>query len=117
MMESGKTGGGYAARASGPGVLVNSAYQRVDPDADLTAARPRPPATDPRSALHRRPTKTVGDQLFTTAPAAVVRPCTVKRCYLGGLLASGPPQAFGGAVRARMIRAWRCRRITGRSNS
>jgi hypothetical protein len=28
----------------------------------------------------RRPTKTVGDQLLTTAPAAVVRPCTVKRC-------------------------------------
>lgn len=43
-------------------------------------------------------------------------PVHSEAVYLGGLLTSGPPQAFGGAVRARMIRTWRCRRITGRSN-
>ena len=31
-------------------------------------------------------------------------------------LASGPPQSSGGVVRARMIRTWRRRKITGRSN-
>jgi hypothetical protein len=44
-------------------------------------------------------------------------PVHSEAVYLGGLLASGPPQAFGDVVRARMIRTWRCREITGRPNS
>jgi hypothetical protein len=44
-------------------------------------------------------------------------PLHSEAVYLGGLLASGPPQSSGGVVRARMIRTWQLRRMTGRSKS
>jgi hypothetical protein len=44
--------------------------------------------------------------LLPLLPAAVVPPVVA--------LASGPPRSSGGVVRARMIRTWRLRRITGR---
>ena len=47
--------------------------------------------------------------LLPLLPAAVVPPVVA--------LASGPPQSSGSVVRARMIRTWRLRRITGRSKS